>query len=195
MDRLDVRIRPLRAKDLDRVVELERELFGPGAWTYGMLVDELAGLGRWYIAAEPVVPFVAGPQPPAGYGGLWFDGEVTQIMTIGVASEYQHHGIGSALLNAMIERSLDLGARAVLLEVRVDNAAALGMYDKYGFKTLRVRKRYYQPEDVDAYTMSLDLAPLRCARAPIEDDVEDPAAGASQAAVEDPVSGASGVSA
>src|SRR5690606_36869659 len=50
---LEVRPRPLQSAVFDRVLELERELFGAGAWTYGMLADELAGLGRWYVVGEP----------------------------------------------------------------------------------------------------------------------------------------------
>ncbi|MDQ8040990.1 ribosomal protein S18-alanine N-acetyltransferase [Cellulosimicrobium sp. XJ-DQ-B-000] len=153
----EIRLRPLKAADLDRVVELERELFGRGAWTYGMLADELAGFGRWYVAAEPVRLYAAGPQPLVGYAGLWFDGDVTQVMTIGVDPAFQHQGVGSVLLEALVERSRELGASAVLLEVRVDNDPALALYAKHGFEQLGIRKRYYQPEDVDAYTMRLEL--------------------------------------
>jgi len=151
------RIRPLRASDLRRVVQLEVELFGPSAWSYGMFAQELAALGRWYVAAEPVRIDAAGPQPLVGYAGLWFDGDVVQVMTIGVDERYQHHGIGSKLLEALIGRARELRAEAVLLEVRVDNAPALNLYAKYGFEQLGIRKRYYQPEDVDAYTMRLEL--------------------------------------
>ncbi|WP_245858951.1 ribosomal protein S18-alanine N-acetyltransferase [Luteimicrobium subarcticum] len=150
-------IRPLRAADLPRVVELEVELFGRGAWTYGMVAEELGALGRWYVAAEPKVLGAAGPQPLVGYAGLWFDGDVTQIMTIGVDPAVQHQGVGSQLLEALVERSRALRASAVLLEVRVDNDPALRLYAKYGFEQLGIRKRYYQPENVDAYTMRLDL--------------------------------------
>lgn len=153
----DVRLRPLRAADLDRVVRLEQQLFGRGAWTYGMLAEELGGIGRWYVAAEPVRRDVAGTRPVVGYAGLWFDGDVAQIMTIGVDPAVQHLGIGSRLLTALIDRARALRAGAVLLEVRVDNDAALGMYAKFGFEQLGIRKRYYQPEDVDAYTMRLEL--------------------------------------
>lgn len=156
-DRLPVRIRPLRASDFDRVLEVERELFGRGAWTYGMLVDELAGLGRWYVVAEAAGAGAVGPQPVVGYAGLWFDGDVTQVMTIGTAAEVQHRGVGRALMDALIDRSRDLGAEAILLEVRVDNAVALAMYADFGFTQIGLRRRYYQPEDVDAYTMRLML--------------------------------------
>ena len=75
----------------------------------------------------------------------------------GVDPQYHHLGIGSVLLTALIDRSRQVGASAVLLEVAVDNDAALAMYGKFGFEQLGIRKRYYQPEDVDAYTMRLEL--------------------------------------
>jgi len=156
------RLRPLRSTDFDRVLELERVLFGAGAWTYGMLTDELAGLGRWYVVAEPTGPdavavYGAGPKPVVGYAGLWFDGDVAQVMTIGVDPRYQRHGVGRALLEALVERARTLRASAVLLEVRVDNDPALALYERLGFERIGLRKRYYQPEDKDAFTMRLDL--------------------------------------
>lgn len=150
-------LRPLRAADLRRVSELEVQLFGAGAWSYATLADELGGPGRWYVAAEPRRIDVAGPRPVIGYAGLWFDGDVTQIMTIGVDPAEQHHGVGSLLLEALVARSRQLGASAVLLEVRVDNDPALRLYGRFGFEQLGIRKRYYQPENVDAYTMRLEL--------------------------------------
>jgi [ribosomal protein S18]-alanine N-acetyltransferase len=169
----EVRLRPLRNADFDRVLALERQLFGRGAWTYGMLADELAGLGRWYIVAEPERLDRAGDQPVVGYAGLWFDGDVTQVMTIGVDPECQRHGVGRQLLTALIERSRKLKAEAVLLEVRVDNVPAIEMYRDFGFEILGVRKRYYQPEDKDAYTMRLELAVA--ADAPVDAPVGSPA--------------------
>jgi ribosomal-protein-alanine N-acetyltransferase len=156
------RLRPLRSADFDRILELERVLFGPGAWTYGMLADELAALGRWYVVAELAGPEAlrngTGRRPVIGYAGLWFDGDVTQVMTIGVDPEHQRLGVGRELLQALVDRSRHLGASAMLLEVRVDNDPAVALYEKFGFERLGVRKRYYQPEDKDAYTMRLDLA-------------------------------------
>ena len=79
-------------------------------------------------------------------------------MTIGVDPAAQRHGVGRQLLAALIERSRKVKAEAVLLEVRVDNAPAIAMYREFGFEVLGVRKRYYQPENMDAFTMRLDLA-------------------------------------
>lgn len=154
---MKVELRPLRAGDLPRVALLEIELFGRSAWSFAMLAEELGALGRWYVAAEEVREDRVGPGEVVGYAGLWFDGELSQIMTIGVATEAQHDGIGSRLLQALIDHSRTLGARGLLLEVAVTNTPAIAMYEKFGFARLGVRKRYYQPEDVDAWTMRLDL--------------------------------------
>jgi [ribosomal protein S18]-alanine N-acetyltransferase len=145
------RLRPLVRADLPRVVALERQLFGPSAWTTGMVAEELGAPGRWYVAA------VQGDGTLVGYAGLWFDGDVTQVMTIGVAPAEQRRGVGALLLGAMIDRSREFGASAALLEVRVDNEAAIGLYERFGFTTMGRRRRYYQPEDVDAWTMRCDL--------------------------------------
>ena len=157
--------------DVPQVAELERQLFGPSAWTEAMLAAELHAPGRWYLAAveraAEVPDGAAGGSVDGGttdgtvvgYAGLWFDGDVCQVMTIGVAPVVQRQGVGTALLSALVDRSRELGASAVLLEVRVDNAPALALYERFGFEVLSRRRRYYQPEDVDAWTMRLALAP------------------------------------
>jgi ribosomal-protein-alanine N-acetyltransferase len=163
-----VPLRPLGPGDASRVAELETELFGASAWTEAMIRGELTAPGRWYVAADDPTDAAldagdgagsgGGGQPLVGYAGLWFDGDVTQVMTIGVAPTMQRQGIGGALLGALVERSRGLGATAVLLEVRVDNEQALALYERFGFEVLGRRRRYYQPEDADAWTMRLELA-------------------------------------
>lgn len=172
------------AADVPQIAELERVLFGPSAWSEAMLAGELHAPGRWYLVAVegpvPGAPEGAVADDPAaeavgpggtvvGYAGLWFDGDVSQVMTIGVAPAVQRQGIGATLLTALVDRSRELGASALLLEVRVDNEPAIALYERFGFEILSRRRRYYQPEDVDAWTMRLELA----AQAPGE--VPDPA--------------------
>lgn len=149
-----LRVRRLTAADLPDLVVLEQQLFGAGAWSAAMLAEELDGPGRWYVGAE--VDGVADPRL-VGYAGLWFDGADAQIMTVGVALDEQGGGIGSHLMSALIGRARELGAGAVLLEVRVDNAPALALYDRFGFERMGRRRGYYQPENVDAWTMRLPL--------------------------------------
>ncbi|WP_024287011.1 GNAT family N-acetyltransferase [Cellulomonas sp. KRMCY2] len=159
-------VRPISPADVPRLVDLERVLFGPSAWNEAMIREELDAPGRWYVGIdgdEPEAVPVRGAPVAASrlvaYAGLWFDGDVSQVMTIGVVPGAQRRGLGARLLQALVDRSRELGADAVLLEVRVDNDAAVALYTGLGFRVLGRRKRYYQPEDVDAWTMRLLLRP------------------------------------
>ena len=49
-----------------------------------------------------------------------------------------------------VRRAERSGAEALLLEVRADNEAAKRLYSTSGFEVITVRRRYYQPGDIDA---------------------------------------------
>lgn len=138
------------------ITQLEGELFGRGAWNANMVREELDAPARTYLldvlgeAEQTVV---------RGYAGFWYDGEDAELMTIGVGKAYQRQGIAAALLQALVDEAKRQGASRMLLEVRVDNDPALALYQRFGFERMGLRKRYYQPEGIDAYTMSLDLKP------------------------------------
>lgn len=144
-------MRPLTTGDLPVLERLERALFGPGAWSAATLADELAGPGRTYVGATLADGTLV------GYAGLWFDGHDAQVMTVGTDVAHQGRGVGRRLLTALVAHARDVGAASVLLEVRVDNAPALHLYDTLGFERLGRRRGYYQPENVDAWTMRLPL--------------------------------------
>jgi ribosomal-protein-alanine N-acetyltransferase len=86
-------------------------------------------------------------------------------MTIGVASALQGRGVGRQLMAALVDLARDLGARSVLLEVRVGNDPAIALYERFGFVRIGRRRGYYQPENADAWTMRLELAADRDAPA------------------------------
>ena len=166
------------------IAALEADLFGRGAWNANMVREELDAPARTYVLdvddargardaddldASPRRPERAeraegphgaiGPSAIRGYAGFWYDGEDAEIMTIGVAKAHQRQGIAAAMLACLVGKAREQGARRMLLEVRVDNEPALALYRRFGFERMGLRKRYYQPEGIDAYTMSLDLAP------------------------------------
>lgn len=144
-----------------QIAKIEADLFGPGCWNKNMILQELQAPMRAYYADVDL-----NTNTVAGYAGFWFDGDDAQIMTIGVAKEYQKQGIASNLLKTMIENAKSIGARRMLLEVRVNNNPALKLYEKFGFTKMGLRKRYYMPEGIDAYTMCAqieDLEDLECA--------------------------------
>lgn len=143
-------LRPLRRADIRRCVEIERILFaGDGPWTARAFHAELDA-GGYYLAAMTEEGTLA------GYAGLAFMGSQGDwecgVHTIGVHPDWQGHGYGSALLRALLAKADELHA-PVVLEVRTDNAAAIALYERYGFSTLGVRAGYYEPSGADAYTM------------------------------------------
>lgn len=155
VDTAAVSLRPMRPGDLRRVADLEIELFGVGAWTYGMLESELASPSTYIVAVKPGT--IPGADRVIGYAGLQFDGEVADISTIGVAPEAQRLGLGSMLMDALHDHARILGAHSVFLDVAVNNDRAIAMYTKYGYQNVGLRKRYYQPENLDAYVMRMEL--------------------------------------
>ena len=140
-----VGLEPLRWWDLQRVAELESELFATDSpWPAEAFWAELAA-GHHYVAHR-------GPDGTVdGYAGLGDAGDDATVHTIGVARRAQGRGIGRALLNDLIEAAR---GRRILLEVRTDNVPAIGLYESCGFARLGLRRRYYQPSGADAYTMA-----------------------------------------
>ena len=132
------------------IAQLEGELFGRGAWNANMVREELDAPARTYLLD------VLGEAEQAVVRGYAEDAE---LMTIGVGKAYQRQGIAAALLQVLVDEAKRQGASRMLLEVRVDNDPALALYQRFGFERMGLRKRYYQPEGIDAYTMSLDLKP------------------------------------
>ena len=67
-------------------------------------------------------------------------------------------GIGAELLDALIAWTIDKGASAIMLEVRVDNTVAQSLYAMRGFETIATRPKYYQPAGVDALVMRKEVS-------------------------------------
>jgi [ribosomal protein S18]-alanine N-acetyltransferase len=144
-----VNLRDLRWWDVETLLPLEQRLFGATAWSAETFWAELAHPGtRWYVVAVDGSRII-------GYAGLLVPGPEADVQTIAVAPEAQGAGAGRALLDALIDRARERGATSVLLEVRADNPAAVALYQRRGFERIAVRRRYYQPDDVDAWVMRL----------------------------------------
>lgn len=157
-----------RLDELDRETavtafrDMETELFGAHAWSESAIRQELDAPARTYLfETEDADEESSGGQVQAsdirGFAGFWYDGDDAEIMDVGVRRPYQRRGIAWRLMNALVDEACRQGANRMLLEVRVDNTAALGLYRRLGFERIGLRRRYYQPEGVDAYVMALEL--------------------------------------
>ena len=76
-----------------------------------------------------------------------------------VVKDMWNKGIGSALMEKLIDFAGKAGIEIVNLEVRSDNAAAIHLYEKYGFKRVGTSPAYFKIGDeyYDFEIMYLDL--------------------------------------
>ena len=70
--------------------------------------------------------------------------EIMDLINIVVLKEYQNKGIGNKLLEFVVNNEQ---YEKIMLEVRESNANAIHLYEKYGFKEIYRRKKYYGEED------------------------------------------------
>lgn len=73
-----------------------------------------------------------------------------EITNVAVVPECRRSGIGGMLLEAFFA---EVGGASVFLEVRESNVAAIGLYRKFGFAQIGVRKRFYNNPVEDAVLM------------------------------------------
>ncbi len=91
-----------------------------------------------------------------GFVGNWLMVGESHIVSIAVREEHRGQRIGEMLVIAAIGVAIENGFAKTSLECRVSNAIALALYEKYGFRQVGVRPRYYSDNQEDAYIMLLE---------------------------------------
>ena len=145
---MTVTIERMRWWHIEALEPIEAQLFGDDRWSAAMFWNELAN-GHFYLVARDGDDVV-------GYAGLTVSDTEAWVQNIAVRADRQREGIGGTLFEALLAEADRRGARAVLLEVAVDNRAAQHLYDRYGFEAVGVRRGYYQPSNTDAVVMRRD---------------------------------------
>ncbi|QPK83588.1 ribosomal protein S18-alanine N-acetyltransferase [Corynebacterium qintianiae] len=149
-----MKLRELTRADATRVAEIEHDLFsGDNPWSRDVFVAQFAQPYTFYVGA---FENTGAGEILVGYAGLAMlgprDDPEFEVHTIGVAREHQGRGIGRVLMDQLVHTA-DVMNGPMFLEVRTDNAPAIGLYESYGFNVLATRKAYYQPSGADAYSM------------------------------------------
>jgi ribosomal-protein-alanine N-acetyltransferase len=126
--------RPMRAADLDRVMEVEPALYAY-PWTRGNFDDSLtAGYSCWVLECGGAL---------AGYGVLMIGVREAHLLNLSVAKAWQRRGFGRMLLGHFIHIARGSDAAQMFLEVRPSNVAARRLYVEFGFRQITVRRGYY----------------------------------------------------
>ncbi len=126
-----MKIRELSRLDTDFLVK-ERVNF-PDGWNKEMIENAFLG-GRFFgFIAEEDGKNIGFITCSAGL-------DTVDIESVYVIKEKRHKGVASALIKNALQKA---GNKRVLLEVRSTNTFAIGLYKKYGFIEISVRKKYY----------------------------------------------------
>ena len=144
-----IRVEPMTLRDLPEVQAIEQESFTtpwpPNAYRTELETNRLAH----YLVARAEHRVV-------GFAGIWLMVDEAHITTFAVAPGWRRRGIGERLLVALLDLAVERRANDATLEVRLSNLAARRLYEKYGFRPVGLRPRYYSDNNEDALIMTTE---------------------------------------
>lgn len=121
--------------DLGQVVTIERASY-EFPWSEGIFRDCIRVGYKCRVVT-------GGDNTILGYGLLSTAVDEAHILNLCVHPDHRRTGLGSFILEHLIQRARLARAEAIMLEVRPSNPAAIGMYESRGFRKIGKRKRYY----------------------------------------------------
>lgn len=88
-----------------------------------------------------------------GYIDFMITFDSASVSRLAVNSEFRNKGIGTALLDKMVEVCLKQKDRVswITLEVRASNLEAIKLYKKNGWEQVTIKKKYYDNEEDALY--------------------------------------------
>ena len=133
-------------------VSLDKELFPYSPWSASQYKEEFSSPTRHFVVA------VDEAQSIIGYAGVFAPGGAeADVLTVGVVPSHRGKGIARQLMALITEWAKAQGSTAMMLEVKVDNPEAIGLYESLGYSKLNVRKDYFGA-GLDALVMRLELS-------------------------------------
>lgn len=92
----------------------------------------------------------------SGVALSWEVADEVQLIELFVAASARRHGVGRALLSALLDDAARRRFAVVVLEVRRDNTPAIAFYSGFGFAQVGERAKYYSDGE-DAILMRREL--------------------------------------
>ena len=137
-----IEIIPMTAASAGFAAELEKICFA-SPWSENALLQMAEDPNGSFLCAFSDGAF-------AGYAGMLCVLDEGQICNVAVLPEFRRLGVGAALMKAQTEAAKIRGLSFMTLEVRAGNLAAQGLYEKYGWEKVGVRKNFYEKPREDA---------------------------------------------
>jgi ribosomal-protein-alanine N-acetyltransferase len=151
-DTAELRLQAMSEDWLDEVSRVEKRAY-THPWSRGNFADSLRAGYRAQVLLQ-------GPDL-MGYYVLMLGAQEAHLLNLSVDPPQQGRGLARLMLDEMLRFAQAQGAQSLWLEVRTSNVRARQIYERYGFKTVGLRRNYYPLAPFkreDAVVMSLPLA-------------------------------------
>jgi ribosomal-protein-alanine N-acetyltransferase len=135
--------RTLSESDLNEIVALEAATFS-NPWTRQMYLRELQNPDVSFLYVLRMDTQIA------GFCSFWLVLDEIHINNLAIRHEYQGQGLGTALLQYVLQAGGSRGADRATLEVRRSNTPARRLYERLGFEVAATRPNYYVNPQEDA---------------------------------------------
>ena len=143
-----VKIVPMAAEHLDRLEQLERMCFSR-PWSKKMLAEGLDNQCSAFLGAvEPET------EKAVGYAGLLVVADEGYITNVAVDPSCRRQGVAAQLLQVFDNFAKGNHLAFLTLEVRPSNAAAIALYEGFGFREVGRRRNYYDLPKEDALILT-----------------------------------------
>jgi ribosomal-protein-alanine N-acetyltransferase len=146
--------RTLADADVDAIVAIEQAAFS-NPWTRAMYVRELQNPDVSFLYVLRMDNRIA------GFCSFWLVLDEIHINNLAISHEYRGQGLGTALLQHVLDAGASRGALRATLEVRRSNIPARALYERLGFEVAATRPNYYVNPAEDA--LILWKGNLKCA--------------------------------
>jgi len=135
-------LRAAAEADVPAIAAIESATF-PGPWserTFCLELENDISTFKVLVLGDVVI----------GYYDIWMCGGEAHLLNVAVAAVHRRRGYGEMMLKDAVREARRAGAKQIVLEVRMSNVAAISLYEKYDFRKVTQRRRYYADgEDAD----------------------------------------------
>ena len=159
-----IKIREATLADVDRVLPLLVAVAGEGRWIGTEAPVDVERRRRRMVEdverADAIVLVAEAGGEPVGQLGLELTRYGVAELGMLVAAGWRGRGVGTALMAEAVERARAAGAHKMALQVWPHNAAAIALYERFGFQREGYLRRHYRRrsgELWDAVVMGLPL--------------------------------------
>lgn len=136
---MNLLIEKMTLKDLEKISDIFYSEFDD-FWTINMLKQELENQNTYYLVAKINDEIV-------GFGGVYQLLDEMNINYIVTKKNKRNLGIASQILYNLISFANTKKIKTIMLEVNEKNIFAIKLYEKFEFKKVGLRKKYYNNID------------------------------------------------